>query len=72
MFLEILVVLLAILAIVLGVAVLLRFQEEQEMVREPRTVIVREPQQLGWGWGGGGWPLGPYYSHVPVRPILYG
>ena len=65
MILELLVGLLAVTALILGVAVLLRLQEEE---KEPprREIIVREAAPLG------GWPLGPYYSHVPVRPILYG
>jgi hypothetical protein len=64
MILELLVGLLAVTALILGVAVLLRLQEEEKGSR--REIIVREAAPLG------GWPLGPYYSHVPVRPILYG
>ena len=66
MILELLVGLLAVTALILGMAVLLRLQEEEKGSR--REIIVREEVPV---WGGG-WPLGPYYSHVPVRPILYG
>jgi hypothetical protein len=64
MLLEILVVFLALTALVLGVAILLRTQESPE-----REVIVRREEVPMLPPGG--WPLGPYYSHVPVRPILY-
>jgi hypothetical protein len=67
MILELLVGLLAVTALILGVAVLLRLQEEEKETPR-REIIVREEVPV---WGGG-WPLGPYYSHVPVRPILYG
>lgn len=70
MFLEVLVALLAVMALFLGVLLLMRLQEEREAALErPRReeIIVRAPL-----WWGGGWPLGPYYSHLPVRPILYG
>lgn len=38
----------------------------------PATVVVREsPMYWGRGWRRRGYPLGPYYSHLPVRPLLY-
>ena len=44
--------------IVIGILVLM------ELDRKPTTVIVREPRYRSHGWG-------PYYSHLPVRPLLY-
>lgn len=48
--------------IVVGVLILMELDRPQAPV--PSTVIVREPR-----WRRGGW--GPYYSHLPVRPLLY-
>jgi len=71
MFLEVLVGLLAVMALFLGVLLLMRLQEEPQRHRE--EVIVRDPLWYGGGWWpGGGYPLGPYYSHLPARPLLYG
>lgn len=72
MFLEVLVGLLAVMALFLGVLLLMRLQEERTQPPRHREeeVIVRDPWWGGW-WPGG-YPLGPYYSHLPVRPLLYG
>ena len=64
MFLEVLVGLLAVMALFLGVLLLMRLQEERVASHHREEVIVRDP----W-WGG--YPLGPYYSHLPVRPLLF-
>ncbi len=75
MFLEVLVGLLAVMALFLGVLLLMRLQEERwqpEPQRHREEVIVRDPLWYGGGWWPGGYPLGPYYSHLPVRPLLYG
>ena len=72
-FLQVLIGLLAVLAIALGVLLLLRIQEEREEKPRRQEIIV---QESGW-WPGrwsDGWPnrpLGPYYSHLPVRPLLF-
>jgi hypothetical protein len=69
MFLEVLVGLLAVMALFLGTLLLIRLQEERTAALErPRReeIIVRD----SWLWPGR--PLGPYYSHLPVRPLLYG
>ena len=64
MFLEVLVTLLAMLALFLGVLLLMRLQEERIQPPPHEEVIVREPRL----W----WPgLGPYYSHLPVRMLSY-
>jgi hypothetical protein len=47
--------------IVIGILVLM---ELDRPVASPKTVIVREPRWRSHGWG-------PYYSHLPVRPLLY-
>lgn len=69
MFLEVLVGLLAVMALFLGVLLLMRIQEERAQSQESphyrEEVIVRDPWFHGWA-------LGPYYSHLPVRPLLYG
>jgi hypothetical protein len=47
--------------IVVGILVLIELQKEPAT---PSTVIVREPR---YRYRSGG----PYYSHLPVRPLLY-
>lgn len=69
MFLEVLVGLLAVMALFLGVLLLMRLQEERIASHHREEVIVRDPWRGGW-WPGG-YPLGPYYSHLPVRPLLF-
>jgi hypothetical protein len=49
--------------IVVGVLVLIEIQKEPATPTPATTVIVREPR---WRRG-----YGPYYSHLPVRPLLY-
>ena len=77
MFLEVLVALLAVMALALGVLLLMRIQEDRWRPRhhrwDDREIIIRESPGWGWGRGWGWWnrPLGPYYSHLPVRPLLY-
>jgi hypothetical protein len=46
--------------IVVGILVLMELDQKPAAT----TVIVREPR---WRHRG----LGPYYSHLPVRPLLY-
>jgi hypothetical protein len=50
--------------IVVGVLVLMEMQKEPAAT-PATTVIVREPRR----WWHRGW--GPYYSHLPVRPLVY-
>ena len=64
-FLQVLIGLLAVLAIALGVLLLLRIQEERTETPRRQEIIV---QESGW-WPNR--PLGPYYSHLPVRPLLF-
>lgn len=49
--------------IVVGVLVLIEMQKEPAAA-PATTVIVREPRRWWRGYG-------PYYSHLPVRPLLY-
>jgi hypothetical protein len=49
--------------IVVGVLVLIEL-DRPAAAAAPTTVIVREPRYRRGGWG-------PYYSHLPVRPLLY-
>lgn len=70
MFLEILVALLAVMALALGVLLLMRLQEDRWRPHrrdDDREIIVRESPDRRW-WNR---PLGPYYSHLPIRPLLY-
>jgi hypothetical protein len=47
--------------IVVGILVLMELDQKPAAT----TVIVREPRYRRWpGYG-------PYYSHLPVRPLLY-
>lgn len=59
--------------IVVGVLLLQQLsQPAPATVKE--EVIVREPRWWPGRWGGRGrwWPgYGPYYSHLPVRPLVY-
>jgi hypothetical protein len=65
MFLEVLIGLLAVMALYLGVLLLIRLQEERIPERRREEIIVRDPWRV---WGR---PLGPYYSHLPARPLLF-
>lgn len=54
--------------IVTGVILIMTLKQQQETKKE--VVIQNEP--IGWGWAGGWLPnWGPYYSHMPVRPLIY-
>ncbi len=69
MFLEVLIGLLAVMALYLGVLLLIRLQEERSYHPEERRreeIIVRDPWRV-WDRR----PLGPYYSHLPARPLLF-
>ena len=50
--------------IVVGVLILM----DRPAAAVNREVIV-ERHGFGWPWRRGGW--GPYYSHLPVRPLVY-
>lgn len=52
-------------ALVMAIILLTSHQEKAPRER----VIVREERPDMWRWGYG---MGPYYSHLPVRPILLG
>jgi hypothetical protein len=57
-------VLLAIIGIgIIVVGVLILMDRPPAATRE---VVV---ERRGWPWRRGGW--GPYYSHLPVRPLVY-
>jgi hypothetical protein len=49
--------------IVVGILVLMEL-DRPAAPQPSTTVIVREPRHRYRGWG-------PYYSHLPVRPLLY-
>ena len=52
--------------IVVGVLLLVQLQQgAQSATRPAETVVVRE---VGPRWRHG---FGPYYSHLPFRPVLY-
>lgn len=54
--------------IVTGVMLIMTLQGSK------KEVVVQQPEPIGWGWGwAGGWlpNWGPYYSHLPVRPLVY-
>lgn len=55
---EFLLTVLALSILIVGVLLLVQLQNQQQKER-PVEVIV---QRRGWG---------PYYSHLPVRPLLY-
>ena len=55
--------------IVTGVMLIMTLKDQKEAKQE---VVVQQPEGWGWGWAGGWLPnWGPYYSHLPVRPLLY-
>jgi hypothetical protein len=57
MWTEFLLTVLVLLTFVVGVLVLMQIQNQQQKQR-PVEVVIRRP-------------FGPYYSHLPVRPLLY-
>lgn len=74
MVLEVLIGLLTVLAIALGVLLLVRIQEEREEEPSRQEIIVQEDVWRPRRWWPGHWPnrpLGPYYSHLPTRPLLF-
>lgn len=60
--------------IVVGVMILMTLKAKQP--NKGGEIIVREEVPVqpwglgGWNWWGG-WNGAPYYSHVPMRPLLY-
>ena len=50
--------------IVVGVLLLFQLQAAPSSTRPAETVVVREVRPH---WR----PFGPYYSHLPYRPLLY-
>ena len=50
--------------IVVGILILMELDRPAAPQPAATTVIVREPRWRSHGWG-------PYYSHLPVRPLLY-
>ncbi len=58
--------------LVVGILLLLQLRSAPVATAAPATVVVREsPRYWGRGWRHRGYPMGPYYSHLPVRPLLY-
>jgi len=61
--------------IVVGVMILMTLKAKQP--NKGGEIIVREeipaqPWGVGGGWNWwGGWNGAPYYSHMPMRPLLY-
>ena len=56
--------------IVTGIMLIMTMKQQPPV---QKTVdVVPEPVGWGWGWAGGWLPnWGPYYSHLPVRPLIY-
>lgn len=50
--------------IVVGVLILMERSRPAPAEKSVKEVIVREPVYRPWA-------LGPYYSHLPVRPLVY-
>jgi hypothetical protein len=62
-------VVLAVIGIAIVVVGVLLLMEVQKKPAEPtERVIVREDVRRWWPRR---WGWGPYYSHLPVRPVLY-
>lgn len=51
----------------LVMAIVLLTSHKSAAVPQER-VIVREERPDMWRW----WGMGPYYSHLPVRPLIVG
>jgi hypothetical protein len=58
--------------LVVGIMLLLQLRSGvPAAAAAPATVVVQEsPRYWRHGWPRR-YPLGPYYSHLPVRPLLY-
>lgn len=70
------VILLAVVAVVAVIAAAYFYVDARSPQAQPRQeIIIREGG--GWrhpwrrGWGRRWYPWGPYYAHLPVRPLLY-
>ena len=61
--------------VAVGIAILMQLRAK--VPNKGGEIIVREEVPVQpWGFGGGWWPAAwwngaPYYSHVPMRPLLY-
>ncbi|NDE17632.1 hypothetical protein EBZ80_22170 [bacterium] len=60
------VILLAVVAVVAVIAAAYFYVDARPQPRQ--EIIIREG---GRGWGRRWYPWGPYYAHLPVRPLLY-
>ena len=64
--------------IVVGIALILQLRSmpaKKDVADRRREVDVAvEVDPVGWGWSGGwfpAWGWQPYYSRMPLRPLLY-
>jgi hypothetical protein len=53
----------------LVMAIVLLTSHKAAAAAPQERVIVREKRPDMWRWGYG---MGPYYSHLPVRPLMLG
>jgi hypothetical protein len=57
--------------IVVGIALILQLRS---MPPPAKKDVAVEVDPIGWGWSGGwlpAWGWQPYYSRMPLRPLLY-
>ena len=55
-----------------GIMILMQLQKGAAVAPRETEVIVRREQDPWFHYGRRGWwGRGPYYAHLPVRPILY-
>lgn len=68
------IILLAVVAVVAVIAAAYFYVDARLPQVQPQPqerIIIREDGRRGWGWGRRWYPWGPYYAHLPVRPLLY-
>ena len=57
---------------ILVVGILLLVKQQPEPQQKQQTEVIVESPPLWNAWGGWGWPwMGPYYSRIPFRPVVY-
>lgn len=67
------VILLSVVAVVAVIAAAYFYVDarSQSQSQPQERIIIREDGWRGRGWGRRWYPWGPYYAHLPVRPLLY-
>lgn len=68
------IILLAVVAVVAVIAAAYFYVDTQSPQVQPQPrqeIIIREGRGWGRPWGRRWYPWGPYYAHLPVRPLLY-